>query len=125
MKIKKRINILVSIFVFCGFFVTNVGAYVGPNWASSTESKPIGLYYDGYIQVAPGYLYSAHAEYSNGWIRFFEGSEGTHDTYKMYTDTYNGGGIHSKSYRYWDSLNPWAPSTQFRYGFDFRSTGIS
>lgn len=88
-------------------FTTKVSAYIGPNCASSKESSPIGLYYDGYVQVSPGYRYNSQKEYSRGWIRYYEGSVGTHDTGKLYNNTYRGSGIYSRSYRYWDSLNPW------------------
>jgi hypothetical protein len=114
---KNCVILVMSIFVFA-LFSTNVVSYIGPNYATSTESKPIGLYYDGYVQVEVGYPYNNCFEYINGWMRYYEGSEGTHDTGKIYANV-KSGFLLTKKYRYWDSLVPWAPQTIFRYGFGF------
>ncbi|AMC92657.1 hypothetical protein AOC36_01200 [Erysipelothrix larvae] len=66
MKKRKILNRMSFTLILLIMFTTNVSAYIGPNWASSKESSPIGLYYDGYVQVSPGYRYNSQKEYSRG-----------------------------------------------------------
>lgn len=118
-KIKKIKNLVLGLMILT-FALTNIEAYIGPNYATSTESSPIGLYYDGYLQVARHYPYGLNQKYQDGWIQYYEGNIGVNDTGKLFTDTISGS-YRTKKYRYWDNLNPWAPPTQFRYGFTFYS----
>lgn len=121
----KRIFLFVTVvLVLC------MGALVvfasGPNFYLNDHSNM--LYYDGYIQCQPSYNdHGSHA--ANGYIRYFGlDAAGNHinDTGRLYTGTGTGpndGHIYSRSYRYFDSLDPNAVPTQFYYGFTWVPDG--
>ncbi|MBU5436562.1 hypothetical protein KQI42_01000 [Tissierella sp. MSJ-40] len=53
-----------------------------PNYGKSTESKPIGLFFTGYIQCKPSYYDSRGGHAAFGWFQY----ENTADESRYYTD---------------------------------------
>ena len=93
-----------------------------PNYATTTESA-LGLYYDGYVQCQPSYV-QAKQHAAQGWLRY--NIPGGADSGRQYTGKGTGptdSRIYSKSYRFYDTLSPVAPATQFTYGFNWVPDG--
>lgn len=110
----KRISVLLITILILAFLILSIVHAGGPNYA--TNSHPNPAYYDGYIQIQSSYndggYYVAKGSftYKNGLLgpKTYSTSWGT----SMYDST-----IRSRSARYYDSPDPFAPVTTFTPDF--------
>lgn len=101
-----------------GLSVAGVSAAnaAGPNYCTSTEWWS-QLGYDGYVQVQASYSDSGrHAK--NGWMRWYiTASLDSGRKYTPNTTSASSTTIKSRSESFQDTLDPWAPQTQFSCGY--------
>ena len=86
-------------------------------WNYATSTERMQLYYDVYVQIKSSFNENGqHA--ARGYIRYRNGVPA--DTGRLYTaygNSASDSAIHSKSYTYTDSLDPFAAKVAFNYGF--------
>ncbi|MBP3041844.1 hypothetical protein J9303_20645 [Bacillaceae bacterium Marseille-Q3522] len=113
---KKILSVIGALIFFVSMISTVLGA--SPNYATSTEHWS-QLFYDGYIQIKSSYNQNGYHALQ-GWMRYQNGRDG--DTGRIYTEQgkgYYDGNIYSRSKRYYDTLDPFAPSVRFTYDFSW------
>ena len=121
-------RVIVSLFVSL-LFVSGTSAFAAQNTNKAWVDEHIQLYYDGYIQFKPCFKVPANAGYylteekyvERAYVNFTrDGESVTTNGGRLYTFTASSNqetSLYSAKARAYDSLNPWAPKTKFKYGW--------
>jgi|LSQX01.2.fsa_nt_gb hypothetical protein len=123
MKNQRMRTIFLSIIMVLLFSIVTYAATVWygsyPNQASNTHKDGmLNFRYDGYVQIQSSYRNPIYGHAARGYIIYNSGRSNS----SGYQYTPWGGGItdnhlYTKSYTYYDSIDPFAPPTTFHYGF--------
>ena len=117
---KKKI-LLFSVLLFSLLVSVKVLAST-PNWGKSTESKPIGLFFTGYVQCQPSYYDSRGGHAVFGWFQYTN----TADDSRYYTEAginkYDSN-IYTKSKVIRDIWGFGHEKAEFDYGFFWAGNG--
>lgn len=117
----KKLKILVlSLIIVC---ITSINALASsPNYGKSKESKPIGLFFTGYVQCKPSYYDSRGGHAVFGWFQY----KNTGDDNRYYTKSGKSkydSNIYSKQKTVKDIWGFGHPKARFSHGFFWAGNG--